>query len=1650
MEKKIKMKKVDSIKEKGIERKIWKKGMALFLCISLISQLFCIQSSISFAEENLLTATASHSYYINNADPILGNYGKGNYVHSAFTISGKGMNKEQIFSVKDLEALAYNKSLNLGYEDTYSLMTRGSEFSKHKMTGVKLYDFLVYCGIDTTLPNNTPIQAVARDGYKTNLTLGELKNNQYGCFSNKDATDAEKTGLPVMLSFASDGKPLTGPTGQEASGTKFQQADGYDLNADNGGGPLRLTVGQKSASEYNAPYNGKWITKIIVGEQSDYTFHKGAEATQVALNVTVYDSISKQKIKEKAYSLQEIETFAAASSENTVRNYYDDGNFYEGVNLWKLLTQSLEISGVEGQIEFLDTKGSKETLDLSYLRNLSGDFNHYMTMKEALPITCVKPTLAYSINGAATSNGAIFAALPQDGNYNMSASVSTCTGISVYVGVPTDIHNQVPYSQYKDQKIAITGAGVKVPTEITVDQIEAQIGLSVTKQFTAKSEIATYRGISLIDYLDEKGLTVDAENVILSKEDGSHITLSIEDLRKASEPTLLAYSRNGVPLVPTESSVGYDPASKNAGGPIVAVHSNQYLENVKTVTVSAKAGNWNHSAAGYESYLDTPLRIYGSQAKSDTTITLGALENLKVGTVRDSFAASGGTNGYQGIALRSLIEPYLKEGVTKPSTITIVGDDGYQTAISVDDVYDGIESTYQNGAHRDIILAYSMDGVPLVPGASSVGYTVDNGYGPLRLVVENAISSWVKGVSAIIIGDNTAPTNQVNYTIHYVQTKARSANGDQGIPSLGYTEKTFQGTIGESVTIDPANAPGWIYAEYQDADGKSHLAKGKPTLTLKADSSKNVLTLRYNVNAGFIIHGDGLNHEYWYSYDDLQQMAQKSQDLSYVAKEDNCYETKLYSVVKRGNVPANLFGSGLDVTKLLTSVGGIGLQTVTFYAADGGLASLSQGPFDFTKNQLKYGDYYYYPQVLLSADQRSETGKTPVLPMLAFQSKELSWEYDKVDDRGEPLSGAIVTKVPTLESDIKPIQDKITNGTEDLNQWDASIASPYPTLMLGQTSFGDFNNTYFTKMIHGMLVGTAKDSLTIQKNGAKVKAYSLGTFVKNGLEPVDFSPEKEGVAVDRLLKLANTNYNSSAVISFGQKGKEITSANVGQISHCYLSINADDQNHMIDSANPLILTYLSGSAVTNQPVDTIQVVSQSSNGDSTGGGGAAGVVVETPKKTVVPREYLVKDTTKVATKTETKAEIKTDAKVDNKTAASSSGSSTFQDVKKDAWYYNSMNYIVNQGIFKGTSQSTFSPQLTMTRAMFVTALGRLHGKDISGAKSTFTDVQEGQWYSASASWAAANGIVNGDSKTSFAPDLAISREQMAVFLYRYANFTGYKIKAQTASTSQWSDFSDKSKVSPWASEAMQWAVSTGLMKGVSAGQLDPQGETNRAQVASIIERFADLTGTKASQVSGTAISSSGSAVSTSNAAVKKETATTQETNEKYAVIPKTKEYLTVKGDGVNRTLYLTYDDLNSLKTLKVTYSGRNKENNNARQYRKCTGVNIVTLINLAGWNGSANTIKITCSDGYTKKYDISDLDNNYVSFANDSDSEGYWVPAMIALLSDGTSLGNSSNYKSSDGAPFRLVFGQEIGDSDASKSFNMQGWANYVKTIEIY
>ena len=174
----------------------------------------------------------------------------------------------------------------------------------------------------------------------------------------------------------------------------------------------------------------------------------------------------------------------------------------------------------------------------------------------------------------------------------------------------------------------------------------------------------------------------------------------------------------------------------------------------------------------------------------------------------------------------------------------------------------------------------------------------------------------------------------------------------------------------------------------------------------------------------------------------------------------------------------------------------------------------------------------------------------------------------------------------------------------------------------------------------------------------------------------------------------------------------------------------------------------------------------------------------------------------------------------------------FTDVNENDWFYDVVLYAYDNGLMTGVSATEFAPNQTTTRGMIVSMLARLEGVT-SAEDAGFADVAENDWYATAVNWAASVGVVNGYEDNTFRPNAPITREQMAAILYNYADYKGYDVSARA----DLSDYADAASISSWAEDVLAWANAEGLINGMTATTIDPQGATTRAQTAAMFERF---------------------------------------------------------------------------------------------------------------------------------------------------------------------------------------------------------------------
>ncbi|MDR1159055.1 MAG: S-layer homology domain-containing protein [Syntrophomonadaceae bacterium] len=290
----------------------------------------------------------------------------------------------------------------------------------------------------------------------------------------------------------------------------------------------------------------------------------------------------------------------------------------------------------------------------------------------------------------------------------------------------------------------------------------------------------------------------------------------------------------------------------------------------------------------------------------------------------------------------------------------------------------------------------------------------------------------------------------------------------------------------------------------------------------------------------------------------------------------------------------------------------------------------------------------------------------------------------------------------------------------------------------------------------------------------------------------------------------------STIMASGKADNEITSLfseknlTIHGLKDTTVTLTLDDKVYTSDM--------LSDNDITVEEI--IQSSTRSSGGSSSGGGGGGGG--GSSGSSASTSETQKSEQTPVIPETEPTF------------AAASVWNNPFTDVHEADWFYGDVKYVHENQLFAGTSATTFSPNISTTRGMIVTVLGRLYGVSAGTySSSSFSDVQAGQYYAPYIEWAKETGIVSGVGDNRFAPDAQISRQDLTVIITNYANFAGKQFPV----TLQYQTFADESGIAVYAKNAVQTLYSGGIVSGKPNNVFDPSGSATRAEVASMLHRF---------------------------------------------------------------------------------------------------------------------------------------------------------------------------------------------------------------------
>lgn len=359
------------------------------------------------------------------------------------------------------------------------------------------------------------------------------------------------------------------------------------------------------------------------------------------------------------------------------------------------------------------------------------------------------------------------------------------------------------------------------------------------------------------------------------------------------------------------------------------------------------------------------------------------------------------------------------------------------------------------------------------------------------------------------------------------------------------------------------------------------------------------------------------------------------------------------------------------------------------------------------------------------------------------------------------------------------------------------------TVNITATKAGDDN---FNQAQHTVIVRVDKKALVIKAddklNIAKGSSLPNFTYIVDGLVGSD-SVTKEPVIT--------TNATDTNAV-----GEYVISISEAEVSN--------SQSYEISYTNGKLTIINNSGGNPSNPVDKEDPKDNASDGSSGGGSSS-----KDDKDDKEPTKTPVNQTQTPSAPAQGELPLQT-------TEQNSTNAPVFTDTENH-WAKSDIDFVVQRGLFSGTGDGNFSPNMPMTRGMFVTVLGKLAKADLNGFDSTnFKDVKADDYYLPYIQWANTSGIVNGISSEEFAPDMEISREQMAVMLLNYIK----AMNIDLAKLNEENQFADTDEMSTWAKEAVKAIQMSGILSGKPDNKFDPKGIATRAEVSSMLRRFIEL------------------------------------------------------------------------------------------------------------------------------------------------------------------------------------------------------------------
>jgi DMSO/TMAO reductase YedYZ molybdopterin-dependent catalytic subunit len=636
--------------------------------------------------------------------------------------------------------------------------------------------------------------------------------------------DLVATGYPVLLAYGVNNYPYTigktdagylsglsnngGPMRVVFGKTQYNHANGsyqvqYLSDVIVGNDVLYITHKYTSDPAQNE-YIGECLSVVVYDED-------GNTLTDTSMTVgDIEDIVYGESVDGSTFKSARVKDLY-----ELIENGTPATSVFEGVALEYLLMEELGLPGTNGTVTFsngaeeitvtmtdLFAKGYNTSLDREGLTSLlafakngsplvpSAQSEGYAAGHALHPMLAEDPSF-YEVDN---SGGPLCVIIPSADAENCGAlSVKHVKSITVKLEPDAYAHISAPYSDSAGETVRLYGAGLYGEMVYSVSDLESMQTRAVTRDFSILdgSGVLTeerYRGVLVYDLFTDIGIKNNAGDVTVYTADGTAVTFSLSQLKKqnyrnyASQSqaplgAMLAYGSGiaggevmeGRPLVSDERSPGYDPAYKNAGGPLRlvmpqasgdAVNADLCVKNVVAIEVTANdIDTWGHAMSDiYSEFLDYEFTFTVKNEDSEWTevFTVGQLESLSGIIVRDTYSVLD-IGECEGIDIWKFIQLMAggAEGIDDPVSVTVYASDGYKSDLLSVFYKTGLENGVEDetGDLKKLILAYAVNGCPLVDSESHEGYTglAGNFAGPLRVVAETNQGASVKYVTKLVV-----------------------------------------------------------------------------------------------------------------------------------------------------------------------------------------------------------------------------------------------------------------------------------------------------------------------------------------------------------------------------------------------------------------------------------------------------------------------------------------------------------------------------------------------------------------------------------------------------------------------------------------------------------------------------------------------------------------------------------------------------------------------------------------------------------------------------------------------------------------------------------------------------------------------------------